>query len=57
MQGNNARRRQILEQITFFEARLNEMGWSGDCAYEKSLTRVYEAQLQENRQLLMNLLF
>jgi hypothetical protein len=48
-------REQLLEQIRYFETRLEEMGWSGDCAYEKSLTRVYEARLGERRLLLQNL--
>lgn len=48
-------RKQILEQIAYFETRLEEMGGSGDCAYEKSLVRVYETQLGEQRQLLISL--
>ena len=47
-----ARRHRILEQIAYFEARLDEMGGSGDCAYEKSLVRVYESRLGEHRRIL-----
>ncbi len=53
--GHDGVRKQILEQIAYFETRLEEMGGSGDCAYEKSLVRVYETQLGEQRQLLMSL--
>ena len=49
------KRQQILEQISYFESRLEEMGGSGDCAYEKSLVRVYETRLGEHRQLLMSM--
>ena len=53
--GDAVKRKQILEQIAYFEARLEEMDGSGDCAYEKSLVRVYEARLGEHRQILQGL--
>ena len=53
--SHDGKRQQILEQISYFESRLEEMGGSGDCAYEKSLVRVYETRLGEHRQLLMNM--
>jgi hypothetical protein len=49
------KRQQILEKIAYFESRLEEMGGSGDCAYEKSLVRVYETTLGEQRRMLQNL--
>jgi hypothetical protein len=53
--SHDGKRKQILEQIAYFELRLEEMGGSGDCAYEKSLVRVYETRIGEQRQLLMSL--
>ncbi len=53
--SHDGKRKQLLEQIAYFESRLEEMGGSGDCAYEKSLVRVYETRLGEQRRLLMNL--
>ena len=53
--SSDGKRKQILEQIAYFEARLEEMGGSGDCAYEKSLVRVYETRLGEHRQILQGL--
>lgn len=52
---HDGKRTQLLEQIAYFESRLEEMGGSGDCAYEKSLVRVYETRLDEQRRLLMKL--
>jgi hypothetical protein len=52
---HDGKRQQILEQISYFESRLEEMGGSGDCAYEKSLVRVYETRLSEQRQILQGL--
>lgn len=53
--SHDGKRKQILELITYFESRLEEMGGSGDCAYEKSLVRVYETRLGEQRGLLKSL--
>ncbi len=39
----------LLHDIAYFEARLNAIGWSGDCAYEKSLARSYTSLLQQRR--------
>ena len=53
--SHDGKRQQILEKIAYFESRLEEMGGSGDCAYEKSLVRVYETTLGEQRGLLETL--
>ena len=53
--NHDGKRQQILEKIAYFESRLEEMGGSGDCAYEKSLVRVYESTLGEQRGLLETL--
>jgi hypothetical protein len=48
-QGDEA---QVLNEIAYFEARLSAMGYSGDCAYEKSLARTYQCLLRQRRRLL-----
>lgn len=50
--GAAARQTRILEEIAYLEARLIDIGGNGDCAYEKSLARSYQALLVERRQLL-----
>lgn len=42
-------KRRILEEIAYFEARLIEIGHSGDCAYEKALARTYRNLLDDRR--------
>ena len=39
----------LRQEIAFFETRLHEMGEQGDCAYERALSRAYEALLRERR--------
>ena len=39
----------LKEEIAFLEARLDEMGQSGDCAYEKALVRSYNERLAARR--------
>ena len=39
----------LQEEIAFLEARLDEMGGSGDCAYEKALVRSYDERLALRR--------
>lgn len=53
--SHDGKRRRILEKIAYFESRLEEMGGSGDCAYEKSLVRAYETTLGEQRRILQNM--
>jgi hypothetical protein len=46
---------QLLDEISWFEARLNEIGGNGDCAYEKALARSYEQAVSSHRERLANL--
>lgn len=39
----------LKEEIAFLEARLEEMGGSGDCAYENALVRSYNERLAARR--------
>ena len=39
----------LQEEIAFLETRLDEMGGSGDCAYEKALVRSYNERLAARR--------
>ena len=39
----------LRQEIAFFEARLIEMDYSGDCAYEHALSRVYRRLLHERK--------
>ena len=39
----------LRQEIAFFEARLNEMGEKGDCAYEYALSKAYQVLLQERK--------
>lgn len=39
----------LLEEIAYLEARLHDIGETGDCAYEKSLARSYVHLLRERR--------
>jgi hypothetical protein len=45
----------LREEIAYCEARLRQMGHLGDCAYEKAMTRFYEALVEEKRQALDDL--
>jgi hypothetical protein len=39
----------LIEDIAYFEARLEQMGDLGDCAYERAMTRFYERLVGERR--------
>jgi hypothetical protein len=39
----------LRQEIAFFEARLHEMGESGDCAYEHALSKAYRTLLQQRK--------
>jgi len=57
MQQNCARtlsEGQLLDEITWFEGRLHEIG-GGDCAYEKALARSYEQAVSSHRERLASL--
>jgi len=45
----------ILEEITYLQARLFEMGGAGDCAYERALAGVFRARLSEHERQLARL--
>ena len=46
---------QLLDEITWFEARLDAIGDIGDCAYEKALARSYEQAVSSHRARLASL--
>ena len=46
---------QLLDEISWFETRLNEIGGNGDCAYEKALARSYEQAVSSHRERLATL--
>ncbi len=39
----------LRQEIAFLEARLDEMGEKGDCAYEHALSKAYTAILRQRR--------
>jgi hypothetical protein len=39
----------IRTDICYLEARLGEMGYEGDCAYERAMSRLYEKLVAECR--------
>jgi len=39
----------IREEIASLESRLNEIGYDGDCAYEKAMIRFFEQQVAMRR--------
>ncbi len=42
----------LIEEIAFFEGRLVAIGQTGDCAYEKSLSKTYRTLLRDRRKQL-----
>lgn len=46
---------QLLDEISWFEARLDAIGGNGDCAYEKALARSYEQAVSSHRERLASL--
>jgi hypothetical protein len=46
---------QLLDEISWFETRLQEIGGNGDCAYEKALARSYEQAVTSHRERLASL--
>ncbi len=46
---------QLLDEISWFEARLEAIGGNGDCAYEKALARSYEQAVSSHRARLASL--
>jgi len=47
--GDRAAERCLLEDIAYLEARLEQMGHLGDCAYEKAMTRTYAVLVRERQ--------
>jgi len=39
----------IREEIAYLESRLSEIGYDGDCAYEKAMIRFFEQQVDLRR--------
>jgi len=35
----------IRDEIAYLEGRLNEIGYDGDCAYEKAMIKFFEQQV------------
>jgi hypothetical protein len=50
--GRTLNENQLLDEISWFEARLDAIGGNGDCAYEKALARSYEQAVTSHRQRL-----
>jgi hypothetical protein len=50
--GRTLSENQLLDEISWFETRLQEIGGNGDCAYEKALARSYEQTVNSHRQRL-----
>ena len=49
------RRECLLDEKAIIEKRLHQLGYDGDCAYEKALVSFYSSRLEEcNRQLELN---
>ena len=45
----------LTSEIKYLQARLNEMGYNGDCAYERSIARLYAETIKKHQaQLALN---
>jgi hypothetical protein len=53
--GRTLNEHQLLDEISWFESRLREIGGNGDCAYEKALARSYEQAVSSHRERLATL--
>lgn len=45
----------LREDIAYFEARLEEMGYNGDCAYERAIAKTFARLVEERRASLSQL--
>lgn len=45
-------RERLKEEIRYMEARLDEIGFEGDCAYERAMSRFFVEQIASRRQQL-----
>lgn len=48
-EGDWAEEACLLEDIAYLEARLEQMGHLGDCAYEKAMSRTYTVLVRERK--------
>ena len=54
-QSRSADENSLLEDIVYFEGRLEEMGFNGDCAYERAMVQTFERLVEERRNSLAKL--
>ena len=50
--GPESRRARLEEEIHYMEARLNEIGFEGDCAYERAMSKFFLEMIDSHRQQL-----
>lgn len=50
--GPETRRSRLEEEIYYMEVRLTEIGFDGDCAYERAMIKFYREQIASRRQQL-----
>lgn len=53
--GGSRPEAEILEEMTYLQARLSEMGGAGDCAYERALAGAFRDRLNEHERRLARL--
>lgn len=53
--GPESRRARLQEEIQYMEVRLNEIGFEGDCAYERAMSKFYREQIASRREQLDSL--
>lgn len=47
--GSDRQRDRLEEEISYMETRLEEIGFEGDCAYEKAISKFFRAQIDVRR--------
>ena len=47
--GSEIRRARLEEEIHYMEVRLTEIGFDGDCAYERAMSKFYREQIESRR--------
>jgi len=50
--GSDRQRDRLEEEISYMETRLEEIGFEGDCAYEKAISKFFRAQIDVRRRAL-----
>lgn len=45
----------LREEIQYMETRLCEIGFEGDCAYERAMSKFYQEQIETRKQRLARL--